>query len=47
MEEIIFEDYLRVLNSRSVEELKDIAVKYIEIVKEFQVAIKELKDQEN
>lgn len=51
MEEIIFEYYSKTLNSKSVEEVRDIAVtalyiaiKYVEIVKEFQVA---LKDQVN
>lgn len=54
MEEIIFEDYLRAMNSKSVEELRDIAVtsmyiaiKYIEMVNDMKVALKEFKFQEN
>lgn len=54
MEEIIFEDYLRAMNSKSVEELRDIAVtsmyiaiKYIEMVNDMKVSLKEFKFQEN
>lgn len=47
MMEIILEDYKKVLyRAVSEDELRDIAIKYIEIALEFQKAINEMSEKE-